>query len=466
MPRLIAGVPRVGRPVEAGRASGSICASGSSGSSRVDLAASVVRPRCSTCPGMVEPRLQHHRGGDLVDDLAARLGASIPASSMPRSAVDRREALVVRLDRHADHASQAPRPRSMAASRRRSVRAVERQRQADDDQLGLLLAHERGDLVVVVALRPMRWTVVSGDAIVPGDVADGDADPLRAEVDAERAHAWRRAPASGSRVSAASSRRGAAPRRAARGPCRRPWRCRPCRRRRRRPPWPRPGSGRPPDVADPAGDRGDERRRRRSVVSPTSTTTAHAGLLAHGDGQVAQVARRRGRRPGCTTTPSSAMAASSAARPSGQLPAQRLDLVVERLDLVEPALHAAEQVVGRACRPAARRRRSARSSRWSSATLAAPVTASMRRRFEPIDDSLTILIVPMSPVARTCVPPHSSIDGPASSTRTMSPYLSPKNAIAPSASASSLVVSKIARRRVAQRLGVGEPLDLGDLRRR
>ena len=41
----------------------------------------------------------------------------------------------------------------------------------------------------------------------------------------------------------------------------------------------------------------------------------------------------------------------------------------------------------------------------------------------------------------TCVPPHSSIDGPASSTRTMSPYLSPKNAIAPIASASFLVVS-------------------------
>ena len=45
----------------------------------------------------------------------------------------------------------------------------------------------------------------------------------------------------------------------------------------------------------------------------------------------------------------------------------------------------------------------------------------------------------------------------------MSPYLSPKNAIAPSASASSLVVSKIARRRVGERLGVGQPFDLEDL---
>ena len=65
----------------------------------------------------------------------------------------------------------------------------------------------------------------------------------------------------------------------------------------------------------------------------------------------------------------------------------------------------------------------------------------MRRRLEPIEPSLTTLIVPMSPVARTCVPPHSSIDEPASRTRTMSPYLSPKKAIAPSSSASAFVVS-------------------------
>ena len=69
----------------------------------------------------------------------------------------------------------------------------------------------------------------------------------------------------------------------------------------------------------------------------------------------------------------------------------------------------------------------------------------------------------MSPVALTCVPPHSSIDGPASSTRTMSPYLSPKKAIAPIASASVLVVSNARAAFVAQRLGVDQPLDLGDL---
>ncbi len=71
-----------------------------------------------------------------------------------------------------------------------------------------------------------------------------------------------------------------------------------------------------------------------------------------------------------------------------------------------------------------------------------PVMASMRRRFAPIEDSATIFTGPMSPSARTCVPPQSSVDRrPASSTRTMSPYLSPKKAMAPRAAASALVVS-------------------------
>ena len=71
-----------------------------------------------------------------------------------------------------------------------------------------------------------------------------------------------------------------------------------------------------------------------------------------------------------------------------------------------------------------------------------PVTASMRRRLAPIDASETILMGPMSPRARTWVPPHSSMEWrPASSTRTTSPYLSPKKAMAPRSAASALVVS-------------------------
>ena len=59
-----------------------------------------------------------------------------------------------------------------------------------------------------------------------------------------------------------------------------------------------------------------------------------------------------------------------------------------------------------------------------------------------MEASETILTGPMSPSARTWVPPHSSIEWrPASSTRTTSPYLSPKKAIAPRLAASALVVS-------------------------
>ena len=62
---------------------------------------------------------------------------------------------------------------------------------------------------------------------------------------------------------------------------------------------------------------------------------------------------------------------------------------------------------------------------------------------EPIELSGTILTGPMSPRWPTWVPPHSSSEcGPASSTRTTAPYLSPKKAMAPISLAWSLVVSK------------------------
>ena len=83
------------------------------------------------------------------------------------------------------------------------------------------------------------------------------------------------------------------------------------------------------------------------------------------------------------------------------------------------------------------------SSRWRNrAKLPSPVSASMRRRLAPIDPSDTTVIGPIIPSAPTWVPPQSSTDRPpASTTRTTSPYLSPKKAMAPMRSASSLVVS-------------------------
>ena len=95
--------------------------------------------------------------------------------------------------------------------------------------------------------------------------------------------------------------------------------------------------------------------------------------------------------------------------------------------------------------------------------MCSPVTASMRRRFEPIEPSDTTLMGPISPVACTCVPPHSSRLGPASRTRTTSPYLSPKKAMAPMAWASAIGDLHDAGGVVDEDLVVGEGLDAGDL---
>src|SRR5579862_8438516 len=88
---------------------------------------------------------------------------------------------------------------------------------------------------------------------------------------------------------------------------------------------------------------------------------------------------------------------------------------------------------------------SASRARSRSSAYASPaVTASMRREPAPTELSPRTTNGPISAVERTCVPPHSSIDQPSmSTTRTMSPYFSPKSIIAPSSRASPSVVSKI-----------------------
>ena len=64
----------------------------------------------------------------------------------------------------------------------------------------------------------------------------------------------------------------------------------------------------------------------------------------------------------------------------------------------------------------------------------APVTASIRRVLEPMDASDTTVMGPIIPRAPTWVPPQSSMEwAPARTTRTRSPYLSPKKARAPMA---------------------------------
>ncbi len=135
----------------------------------------------------------------------------------------------------------APRSRRGQPWRPARHRAVERQRQADDDHLGLLVARRaRRSRRGRARDDRRRWTMVSGEAIVP--VRSLTATPMRFEPEVDA-----RARTPGGSPLAASDAAARAPSGDAQrlvdgrtGPCRRPWRCRPCRRRRRRRPWPRP----------------------------------------------------------------------------------------------------------------------------------------------------------------------------------------------------------------------------------
>ena len=194
-------------------------------------------------------------------------------------------------------------------------------------------------------------------------------------------------------------------------------------------------------------------------VAPTQHDRPHAGLVAHGQGQVAEVVaggavdpghdhpvdgrRRPARRPGPRRPP---CAAGGSGRPAPSGPRAAAPPA--------PAPRAARPAGGWRCG-----RAWTRSSRMRS-KLAVPVTASMRRRLAPIELSPRILIGPIVPRARTWVPPHSSTEWwPASTTRTTSPYLSPKKAMAPRSAASSCDVSISPHRLVGQDLLVGQVLD-------
>ena len=84
----------------------------------------------------------------------------------------------------------------------------------------------------------------------------------------------------------------------------------------------------------------------------------------------------------------------------------------------------------------------------------------MRRVLAPIDPSETIETGPIWPRASTWVPPQNSSEcGPARTTRTTSPYLSPKKAKAPMASASLREASVVIDRVVGQHVGVGHRQD-------
>ena len=88
----------------------------------------------------------------------------------------------------------------------------------------------------------------------------------------------------------------------------------------------------------------------------------------------------------------------------------------------------------------------------------------MRRAPAPTELSVRITNGPISAVERTCVPPQSSTDQPPmSTTRTISPYFSPKSIIAPSVRASAIGVSYDAHGQVREDVLVDAALDLGPL---
>ena len=207
-------------------------------------------------------------------------------------------------------------------------------------------------------------------------------------------------------------------------------------------------------------DRGLGPVRRQRRRAPTCPSRAHRGRRAR-----AGAARRwRGRRgaPRPRRRPPGPRACAPR-RASCRL-RSRVELVAQLLDLASSRSTRSATSSGVDLRAARRARSAGRSSSRMCASAPSPVTASMRRRFAPIEPSLTILIGPMNPSAWTWVPPHSSIEcSPASRTRTRSPYLSPKNAIAPSALGVVLRRLVVAHRRVGDDLGVRQRLDALEL---
>ena len=87
----------------------------------------------------------------------------------------------------------------------------------------------------------------------------------------------------------------------------------------------------------------------------------------------------------------------------------------------------------------------------------------MRRRLEPIELSLTILIGPMKPSACTWVPPHNSVDGPGFEHTHDLAVLLAEERDRTDALGLGLRGLVVTYRRVGDHLLVGEPFDLREL---
>ena len=178
-----------------------------------------------------------------------------------------------------------------------------------------------------------------------------------------------------------------------------------------------------------------ERRSRRSAACPDVLREA----LERVDRLEVAAPRRRTRRP-ARAPPRFAARSPGFGRPPPAPPALSRCFVVAQL-----VLERGDPLLERVRRACARRPSAARSSASNrpsiSASAAAPVTASMRRIPEPMLRSPVMTKLPICPDARQCVPPHSSWLKPSTRiVRTLSPYFSSKNASAPAACASVIVI--------------------------
>ena len=226
------------------------------------------------------------------------------------------------------------------------------------------------------------------------------ATPMRrvAEVDADSPQATTRRPWPGP---------GRGPRRSRPGPGRRP----------------RPGPGAlpppPPTVLAASAMSSPACRPLSGVTAATRADAAAVGLadehdrpdavlVADADGEVAQPVAVQAVDPGhddAVDAPGGQLAGLA----GGRLALERLDLVAQGLELGQALLDAGDQLVGGDAQPVGGAR-PAGPRPAEAVDGPRPVTASMRRRFEPIEPSDTIFIGPMSPSARTWVPPQNSIE--------------------------------------------------------
>ena len=340
----------------------------------------------------------------------------------------RREALVEGLDGTSTRCARGASTkrsvsRGLLAASRRAGSAADRRRRARPPRPG----RARGVAPGPLRCRPLDHAERPGERA--GRVGDGDAGAGRAVVEREDFH---KLGASDGRL-----RRLRAPRRAP------PASCRPPRASVGRPPPPpsmcfaasRTSATASTPLSASAWSRLKTRKARPSSVEPSSD---RRGFSCCGPvGEVAQVAARHAAR---LHDDDVALARADLEVGLGLL--RRLLRLLARALELGPELF---RLVGASAQ---------------SANASPAVTASMRRAPEPTEPSERITNGPISAVVRTCVPPQSSRETPSTSTtRTSSPYFSPKSIIAPSFRASSIGDDERAHRVVLEDRLVDAPLD-------